>query len=226
MGGYGSTRWANTPTRHCIGECLALDLARIGRSIRSGRGITTWAWTQRDGEPSIRVNIGECEILLTYTVRRGGGAAMDVRDAVALERTPCTRGGDRVWFRCPGCGRRVRALYLAPGRDHFCCRHCHGLAYASQQVAPDERHLIAMRKIRRRLGDDPRQSSAWVPPPKPKGMHWRTYERLRRALTEHEREREAILLEQMKRLLARSDRARGIRGRRQGRPMAGDLSHA
>jgi hypothetical protein len=191
---------------------LTLDLGRIGHSVRGARGMTIWTWTRRDGDqPSIQMNIGERAVVLIYTVRRGGGAAVDVRDTVLLERTPCARGGDRIWFRCPGCDRRVRALYLAPGADFFRCRHCHRLAYGSQQVAPDERHLMAIRTIQRRLGGDPQESFPWVSPPKPKGMHWRTYERLHDALREHEMAREAILFAQLKRLLARGDRALGQR---------------
>ncbi len=64
MGGYGSTRWAHTRTRHSIGECLTLDLARIGRSVRGARGIATWTWPQRNGDkPSIQMSIGECDVM-------------------------------------------------------------------------------------------------------------------------------------------------------------------
>jgi predicted TIM-barrel fold metal-dependent hydrolase len=156
------------------------------------------------------MSISECEVTLIYAIQRGDGASINGRDTVALDRTPCTRGGDRIWFLCPGCDRRVRALYLAPGQDHFRCWHCRRLAYGSQQVAPAERHLMAIRNIQRQLGADPQEPFPWVFPPKPKGMHWRAYERLRCALCEHEMAPEAILFEQMKRLLARSERTLGV----------------
>jgi len=155
------------------------------------------------------MDVAQGKIVLSYTIRRGQSAAVDVRDTVLFEETPCTLGGTRPWFRCPGCDRRVRALYLPPGRDHFRCRHCHCLAYGSQQVAPDERHAIQIDKLQRRLKCDWPWRGPWSPPPKPKGMHWRTYERLCDALFQHEVARQAILLGQMERLLARSERVLG-----------------
>lgn len=148
-------------------------------------------------------------IILIYTIRRSHGAGVNVRDTVLLDETPCTLGGTRPWFRCPGCDRRVRALYLPPGRDHFRCRHCHRLAHGSQQVAPDGRHAIQIDKLQRQLGGDPAGMSPWSLPPKPKGMHWRTYERLCDALSRHEVARQAILRGQMERLIARSERVLG-----------------
>src|SRR3954453_6329383 len=51
---------------------------------------------------------------------------------VWLERTPAAVGGERVWFICPRCVKRVRMLYLPPGGGRFACRRCHDLAYSSQ----------------------------------------------------------------------------------------------
>ena len=59
----------------------------------------------------------------------------------------------------------------------FARRQCHDLAYRSQREAEDDRAIRRADAIRRRLG--------WVPGVlhgngcKPKGMHWRTFERLR-----------------------------------------------
>ena len=91
-----------------------------------------------------------------------------------MESTACALGGHRRWFACPTCTWRVAVLYGA-GRL-FACRRCKGLAYASQGESYDDRSARRADRIRKRLG--------WPagilngPGAKPKGMHWRTYERL------------------------------------------------
>jgi hypothetical protein len=99
-----------------------------------------------------------------------------IRTIVPIDWTACHFGGQRPWFRCPavGCGRRVRVLY---GRHYFCCRFCHDLAYASTRERAAERALRRARSIRTRLGGTANLTEPF--PAKPKGMHWRTYGRLR-----------------------------------------------
>jgi hypothetical protein len=58
-------------------------------------------------------------------------------------------------------------------------RWCYGLAYASQHEALHHRGLGKAPKIRMRLGGSPSMLEGF--PDKPKGMHWETYDRLRRA---------------------------------------------
>ena len=57
-------------------------------------------------------------------------------------------------------------------------RACYRLAYASQQESAHQRGLGRSQKIRMRLGGSPNMLEEF--PHKPKGMHWRTYERQRR----------------------------------------------
>jgi hypothetical protein len=102
---------------------------------------------------------------------------------VAITWTACHLGGSRPWFVCSSnsdrryCGRRVALLYGAG--EKFACRRCYGLAYASQQESLNHRGLEKAQKIRIRLGGSPNMLEAF--PEKPKGLHWRTYDRLRRA---------------------------------------------
>lgn len=102
---------------------------------------------------------------------------------VQLEWTPCHYGGTRAWFRCPaaGCGRRVAVLY---GGRIFACRHCHQLAYDSQNQTVHSRALGRTQAIRMKLGGSPSLLEDF--PGKPKGMHWRTYYRLRAQADEAE----------------------------------------
>ena len=71
------------------------------------------------------------------------------------------------------CSRRVSKLYL--GGRYFLCRHCYDLAYTSQSESAFLRHQRRADKRKVALGGAP---GRWVPP-RPKGMHRRTYERYR-----------------------------------------------
>ena len=98
---------------------------------------------------------------------------------IATAWTPCTLGGQRLWFQCGYCARRVLRLYVIVRRV-FACRHCHRLGYESQLETPHQRGSGRAQKIRRRLGggaDDPFMEF----PVRPRGMHQETYERWRRA---------------------------------------------
>jgi hypothetical protein len=75
------------------------------------------------------------------------------------------------------CGRRVAVLYVAD--ELFACQRCCGLTYASQHEALRYRGLIRAQKIRMRLAGSANMFDAF--PDKPRGMHWRTYNCLRRA---------------------------------------------
>ena len=98
----------------------------------------------------------------------------DRRYSVHLTRTSCYFGGYRSWFRCPYCTRRAAKLYL--GSSGFACRRCYNLAYRSQSLAPDDRAVAQAAKIRRALGGPEGILDDF--PEKPRGMHWRTYDRL------------------------------------------------
>jgi hypothetical protein len=76
----------------------------------------------------------------------------------------------------------VTKLYA--GGRLFACRHCYDLAYASQQESLRERGLFKSQKIRMDLGGSPNMLEEF--PDKPKGMQWRTYDRIR---TTHDRAR-------------------------------------
>ena len=142
----------------------------------------SWAWT-RDGETvaSIQVESGRDQVALKYRSRSYGEEWRDVRQTVPIEWTMCRFGGERPWFVCSVysngnyCGRNVTKLYGAG--KLFACRKCYGLAYASQQEPSNQRGLYRAQKIRRLLGGSASMFEDF--PDKPKGMHWRTYDRLR-----------------------------------------------
>ena len=130
--------------KETVENSLVLDvflMARNGR-LQGGRaGI--YGWT-RGGEEiaSIRWQVEDADYLhLLYTETSGDGKSIDHSDWLWLERTPASLGGERVWFACPWCEKRVRKLYLPPSGQLFLCGGCHRLSYRSRQrrTSPGER---------------------------------------------------------------------------------------
>ena len=185
MGGMGSGRHWHYGANDTTSDYRALDVRRWKRDglLTPGHAFG-WQWS-RHGEifASIRVRTEADRVILTYRHRnRGEEEWQDESYPVYLDWTPCHLGGERPWFLCParGCGRRVAILY---GGGIFACRHCYQLAYPSQRETYDDRAARRADRIRERLSWEQGilNPKGWE---KPKGMHWRTFERLN---TEHDR---------------------------------------
>jgi hypothetical protein len=183
MGGLGSGRRGGSG-RGTVEASRSIDVNRLHREgcLRVGWA-GRWQWT-RSGEAVASINLraeGD-RLQLAYRVRIGGGEWQDVTETVRIVRVACRFGGSRRYFICPGvvngivCGRRVAKLH-GPGR-YFLCRHCYHLGHTSQIEDTWDRALRRANKIRQRLGGESDTLA------RPKGMWWRTYERLReRAFT-------------------------------------------
>jgi hypothetical protein len=127
---------------------------------------------QQTGSIGFRVKL-DC-LVLDYRYRSVGGDWEPVQETIWLDWTACHYGGQRPWFRCPWCFRRV-AVLCGYGK-RFLCRHCYRLPYASQQETYQDRMMQKARKIRERVGASMNLfEPIWQ---KPKGMHWTTFERL------------------------------------------------
>jgi hypothetical protein len=88
----------------------------------------------------------------------------------------CDLGGSRPWFQCPFCKRRVGKLYKVA--LSCACRQCCDLRYASQRRRGKSQRYLQALKLRLRLGG---VASILEPfPDRPRGMHKRTYAKLRR----------------------------------------------
>lgn len=176
MGGSGSGRWSGSGGPTCE-DYHSIDVNHLARAgyLESGRA-GWWRWSRGDEETgSIRLRADDGGIVLMYRTRPWGGEWEDVEQRVSLSYTSANFGGERPWFVCPHCHRRCGKLY---GGSRFYCRKCWGLTYASQRERPHDRLLTRVQDLRTRLGGSPNMLELF--PEKPKGMHWRTYDRLRR----------------------------------------------
>lgn len=96
-------------------------------------------------------------------------------------------GGRRQWFLCPSCERRCAIIYRRGSGPLWGCRICMNGRYTSERMSPNDRKLHKAIKLRTRLGQ--RSGGIIAPfPPKPKGMHWKTYLALREEAEMREKE--------------------------------------
>ena len=89
--------------------------------------------------------------------------------------TPCHYGGARPWLHCT-CGLRVAKLFK--GLGSYYCRQCFdNPRYACQSKSTQGRLHFEACKLRLRLGGEASLSAPF--PGRPRGMHRKTYARLR-----------------------------------------------
>lgn len=131
---------------------------------------------RRNGQEtdSISIAINAYLLILRYLYKSSEDKVKRIRQEIKLDWLKCHYGGQRVYFICPQCGKRVESLYMI--HEYFSCRTCCNLIYKSQQEDRADRLLRKVRKIRRKLdADDNLWSIIWN---KPKGMHHKTFDRL------------------------------------------------
>jgi hypothetical protein len=115
MAHIGSGNWYRIGVKETTEDNLPLDIRPLARQglLKPG-GTFTSRWRR-----------GQCErgwiqgivfvklVLLQYRVCRRGEEWKEIKQTVWLTWTPCHYGGQRPWWRCPGCDRRVAVLYGA-----------------------------------------------------------------------------------------------------------------
>jgi hypothetical protein len=97
----GRRAWS---TRLTVEECKFISVSRLTPATKIGMRLGRLIY-RPPGDPSNNV--------IEYT------------------STKCHFGGERFWFICPYCSRRVSKLYLPPSGDYYACRKCHNLTYES-----------------------------------------------------------------------------------------------
>lgn len=170
-------------------QCPNLDIRRLARQklLITGKAFI-WRWSSGD---AIEVNAHHKRLELRYAI--AGKPTQSYW--LTLSETTCHFGGVRDWFNCPCCGKQVAKLFLRHSR--FACRTCQRLRYHSQSLDPMARTQWAYGKLQNRLRDNEL---------KPKGMHWRTYERITARMVQLDEQVNARFLQMAARLNARYNR--------------------
>lgn len=180
--------------RPAVERTFGLDVRRLHRRGDLTPGAEGHVWEMildphcSDGET--RATTDSLWVSFRWHWRRfPGSVGILIEQEIRLDWTPCAYGGRRPWWICPGekdapCGRRAAVLY--PGGRSLLCRKCCGLVYETQRVCYGLRCLRKAKTIRIRLRA---ALTSWRDPipPKPPGMHWKTYERLAGEVADLER---------------------------------------
>ena len=175
MGGRGSGRQSSYCGKAETSDAMPLDIRKIARKglLMEGRSFS-WQWLVND-QPVAGINIKvDFQICVVLSWRMNSSGEV-VEQRVQTQTTPCHLGGHRHWFTCPRCNKRVAVLY-APGQ-YFACRQCGGLGYATQKEGVGDRASTKADKLRRRMGWEAGILNG--DGGKPKGMHWKTYQRIK-----------------------------------------------
>jgi hypothetical protein len=178
-----------------LNELIAKKLVRLGAFSTSR---LNW-WRRMSGETIASVKITADMTDLDNPWLRLELGALDQR--IALDFDTRHFGGRQWYFRCPRTGRRASVLWKPPGSPIFASRHAWGrqVAYGSQFETPRDRAISAAQDIRYQLGGKDYVAIGHFQPPKPKGMHWRTYD----AKLERCKNYESICLQYFSGFLAR-----------------------
>ena len=128
-------------------------------------------------------------------------------ETLELSRKANGYGGSQAFFLCPGCGRRVRYLYMTG--TTFLCRKCAQVNYRSQQETRSGSMYFYHKGcdlVEKRLETWPRvrpngfDFCGWIPS-RPRYMHHSTYRRYLARFLQYRRRHEARELEDLARLL-------------------------
>jgi len=177
MGGIGSGNWYRWDKRTTTEEVHSVDIRYMKKQgLLKCNSAGTLSWSRGDEQTGwIRYQVYGSYLRLIYRSRSHGEEWQNMDERIYFQRTPCHYGGERLWFSCPQCHKRIAVIYGHGSR--FLCRHCYDLPYTSQSESRLERMMRKARKIRRRLDADIDIDFPILE--KPKGMHWKTYNRLK-----------------------------------------------
>jgi hypothetical protein len=204
----GGHNWKGHGTVEGTRSLDVMKLARAG--YLTGAMAGGWKWTYQDGTTAtIGMTGGRDEVTLNYRVRSNGEDWKPVDQRVPIRWTPCRFGGERPWFVCAVhsnglyCGRQVAKLFGAG--KLFACRHCYRLGYQVQRGGRMDQAHHCLRRLHRKLGAD-YDGPDGPPPPRPKWMRQRTYDRVVRQIEAGEDHLNDVFIAGAQRFLTRIGR--------------------
>ncbi len=200
MGGMGSgsyTRWNKAPE---IESFRRIDIRYMNQQGLLGaekRGKLSWS---ARGKPcgDVRYQCQDDCLVLEYRYCAAGGDWQDVKQRIMLTSTPCHYGGERKWFACPGCSRRV--AILCGWSKLFLCRHCYGLTYRSSAEGKRDRLYTQKHKLGEAIFQDYKNGRGLI---KKKGMHYRIFQKKLTKYRQVEGQLEQSLEDVLDRMLSR-----------------------
>ena len=179
-----------------LNELLAAIRERTGKL---NSAIVTYAVTGADGRTTKRT--------VVVAIGSFGGGSVCISEGGREQTVSLTSRGRRFvgrqwFFICPVTKTRATVLWKPPGASQFAGRKAWGkqVAFASQFQTPPYRALSAAQNLRYRLAGPVYASIDDISPPRPTGMHRRTYQRKLQRLAAYEARcdrHEAILAERL-----------------------------
>ena len=117
-------------------------------------------------------------IIVQYLSRLSDGKIQCIEELIGIEIVDVLNGkAQRPYFHCPKLARRVGVLIL--GNRGFAHRTYYRYLYRIQRQGHFDRAVTSGRKIKQRLGGSD-QEAATDSPDRPKGMHRKTFNKLRK----------------------------------------------
>lgn len=175
MGGKGSGTWYRGNKQTTTEEVKRIDVRYMKqRGLLSPNAAGNLSWNCQ-GKPTGNINYTcyQGHLQLNYRYKDQGREWLPVLQHIPIDRTPCYFGGERLWFLCPCCNRRIGVLYYK--NNYFLCRHCCQLSYPSQLQGNNENLLAKMQKLGQKTFAYYEYGEGFG---KKKGMHWKTFNRL------------------------------------------------
>lgn len=185
MGGPGSGNWYRWDKKITTDEVKRIDIRFMKKQgLLKPNTTGTLDWSVR-GQPSgsIRYTCYADFLHLDFKHRTSGDEWQPVLQRIPFDRTSCHFGGERLWFLCPHCSKRVGVLY-AVGKP-FLCRHCHQLPYSSQNSSYLDNLIEQKHKLGERIFQHYEYGEGWG---KKKGMHWSTFKSLHAKYQDYEQQ--------------------------------------
>lgn len=177
MGGIGSGSWCRWSKTLKVEDCACLNvswLKKHGAIIPDKAVSGVWHWSSGQNKSSVSflfdlTNSQNMFLRLRYDAV-SSNQSYDYK--IRLERTGMHFGGYRYWLICPYTNKRSAKLYLADTGKMFASREALGLKYESQSEDYKYRMVRKKHKIFSGFKTD------YSFPMRPKGMHYKTFDRL------------------------------------------------